>query len=180
MFCIASFLNFDVLQYWEFSFFQRSWRMDESFLTKERVGENYLLIFGHGLAASGPRGFPPPGGVRERSTGIVMSLLFCATADSPAQVDSRSHGPHMGSDRSRCGNSPGKGGISVLHFFVKKDSPPLASKDKKSRPTLGSSSLVVICDQVSTLTKWLCRKSIAAGVSLMHRAVRYSFPAAII
>ena len=68
----------------------------------------------------------------------------------------------------------------MLHFFVKKDSPPLASKDKKSRPTLGSSSLVAICDQVSTLTKWLCRKSIAAGVSLMHRAVRYSFPAAII
>ena len=54
----------------------------------------------------------------------VMSLLFCATADSPAQVDSRSHGPHMGSDRSRCGNSPGKGGISVLHFFVTNDSPP--------------------------------------------------------
>ena len=26
-----------------------------------------------------------------------MSLLFCATADSPAQVDSRSHGPHIGS-----------------------------------------------------------------------------------
>ena len=91
--------------------------------------------------------------------------------------------------------APGKEEIQVPHFFVKKDPPSHLStcsgpqtmhgakarvKDKRSHPILGSSSLVAICDQVSTLTKWLCRKSIAAGVSLMHRVVRYSFPAAMI